>query len=216
MPGMLGMLGMPGMLEQQSADGAPAASCVAAPCQHLRLRAFPLASSPQISSLAFSPDGTTLTTADASGTLIAWDLASSRRLATTSQHRGPIWSLAYSQGEGSLLASGGADHTVRIWNAKPPAAAAGAAGGAAAAAGKRPGSAAAVGPAAAQQQQAGKGPPANGAEGAAAGAAGSSEPYGLLCTWKTKLTPVFGLRFTTRNLLLGSGALTLPQRPPRT
>jgi hypothetical protein len=30
------------------------------------------------------------------------------------------------------------------------------------------------------------------------------------------MTPVFGLRFTSRNLLLGSGALTLPQRtPPR-
>ncbi len=171
-----------------------------------------LVSALQISSLAFSPDGTTLTTADASGTLIAWDLASSRRLATASQHRGPIWSLAYSQGEGSLLASGGADHTVRTWNAKP-AAAAGAAGGAAAA-GKRPGSAGA-GAAAQQQQQAGKGPPGSGGEGgAAAAAAGSSEPYGLLCTWKTKLTPVFGLRFTTRNLLLGSGALTLPQRPP--
>lgn len=173
-----------------------------------------LVSALQISSLAFSPDGTTLTTADASGTLIAWDLASSRRLATASQHRGPIWSLAYSQGEGSLLASGGADHTVRIWNAKPAAAAGAAGGAAAAAAGKRPGSAGA-GAAAQQQQQAGKGPPGSGGEGgAAAAAAGSSEPYGLLCTWKTKLTPVFGLRFTTRNLLLGSGALTLPQRPP--
>lgn len=156
---------------------------------------------PQISSLAFSPDGTSLASADAGGTLVAWDLAASKRLATASQHKGPVWSLAYSQGDGALLASGGADNTVRIWNAKPAAA-----GGAA---GQQPGGTAA-GAAAAQQQGQG----AAGGQQPGGGAAGS-EPYGLLATWRTKMTPVFGLRFTTRNLLLGSGALTLPQRAPR-
>lgn len=156
----------------------------------------------QISSLAFSPDGTSLASADASGNLIAWDLATSKRLATASQHKGPVWSLAYSQGDGALLASGGADNTVRIWNAKPAAA-----GGAA---GRQAGGAA--GGAAAQQQQGQQGAAGGGQPG---GGAASSEPYSLLATWRTKLTPVFGLRFTTRNLLLGSGALTLPPRTPR-
>ncbi|KAL4432555.1 hypothetical protein ABPG77_000492 [Micractinium sp. CCAP 211/92] len=156
----------------------------------------------KISSLAFSPDGTSLASADASGNLIAWDLATSKRLATASQHKGPVWSLAYSQGDGALLASGGADNTVRIWNAKPAAA-----GGAA---GQQAGGAA--GGAAAQQQQGQQGAAGGGQPG---GGAASSEPYSLLATWRTKLTPVFGLHFTTRNLLLGSGALTLPPRPPR-
>jgi transcription initiation factor TFIID subunit 5 len=150
----------------------------------------------QISSMAFSPDGTTLATADASGAVVAWDLATSRRLASASEHRGPVWSLAYSQGEGALLASGGADHCVRLWDAKG----APAGGAAAAAAG---GAQQRRGAAAVQQRQ-------------GAAAVGSNEPYGLLATWRTKMTPVFGLRFTSRNLLLGSGALTLPQRaPPR-
>lgn len=162
----------------------------------------------QISSLAFSPDGTTLASADAGGALIAWDLTSAKRVASTSQHRGPVWSLAYSRGEGSLLASGGADHTVRIWNAKP------AAGGAAGAQqGQQPAAAGAAAPAAAAaaaQQPAQGGQPGKHAagDGSALG-----EPYAPLCTWRTKMTPVFGLRFTTQNLLLGSGALTLPQRP---
>ena len=33
---------------------------------------------------------------------------------------------------------------------------------------------------------------------------------GLLKTYPTKATPVFALQFTQRNLLLGTGALTLP------
>lgn len=33
---------------------------------------------------------------------------------------------------------------------------------------------------------------------------------GLLKTFRTKATPVFALHFTQRNLLLGTGALTLP------
>lgn len=117
--------------------------------------------------------------------------------------------MAYSQGDGALLASGGADHTVRVWDAKAGADAAPAPGKPGA---KRPASAAgAAAGGGAQAAAAGGG----GAAGAGGAGSGSGEPYGLLATWKTKLTPVFGLRFTARNLLLGSGALTLPQRPPK-
>ncbi|KAI3425901.1 hypothetical protein D9Q98_007874 [Chlorella vulgaris] len=153
----------------------------------------------KISAMAFSPDGASMATADASGAVIVWDLATSKRLASTKEHRGPVWSLAYSQGEGALLASGGADNTVRIWNAKPGAGAAAAAGDAQRRAGA---------PAAAQAAAAAAGATAQG--GGAGGSGG--EPYAQLCTWRTKLTPVYGLRFSTRNLLLGSGALTIPAR----
>lgn len=61
-------------------------------------------------------------------------------------------------------------------------------------------------------------PPATAAGGSAAAPAGRpADALAHLRTLRTKATPVFGLRFTTRNLLLGSGALTLyrPPRPPR-
>ncbi|EFN55699.1 hypothetical protein CHLNCDRAFT_133982 [Chlorella variabilis] len=162
----------------------------------------------KISALAFSPDGTTLATADASGTLIVWDLATAKRLTTAHEHRGPVWSLAYSQGEGALLASGGADNTVRLWNAKPAAATVGAAAAGRPAAGAARGAAAAAaaaGGGTAEQQGAAAGSQQE-------GGGGGSEPYAPVVTWRTKLTPVYGLRFTTRNLLLGSGALTIPSR----
>ena len=35
-----------------------------------------------------------------------WDLKDARRFGVTPQHKGPVWSLAYSKGDGSVLASG--------------------------------------------------------------------------------------------------------------
>jgi len=35
-----------------------------------------------------------------------WDLKDARRFGVTPQHKGPVWSLAYSKGDGSILASG--------------------------------------------------------------------------------------------------------------
>ncbi len=111
-----------------------------------------------------------------------------------------------------MLASGGADNTVRIWNAKPSAAAKAAAGkpgtrGAAAAAAE-PAAAAGGSGAVAGEQEGGAGA----TQQAGGSSSSSNEPYAPLVTWRTKLTPVYGLRFTTRNLLLGSGALTIPSR----
>ncbi|KAK9828987.1 hypothetical protein WJX72_003246 [[Myrmecia] bisecta] len=124
-----------------------------------------------VTSLAMSPDGKVLVSGDEDGSMIAWDLAGAKRLATLSGHVGPVWSMAFSQGEGSILASGGADETVRLWStsavAPPTAATAGAAAK----------------------------PPA--------------DTYTSLKTFRTKATPVFAVKFTNRNLLLGSGALTL-------
>lgn len=60
----------------------------------------------QITALAFSPDGQTLASGSEDGALMTWDLKDARRTALTPEHTGPVWSLAYSQGAGSLLASG--------------------------------------------------------------------------------------------------------------
>ena len=84
--------------------------------------------------------------------------------------------------------AGAADCTVQLWDAKGPP----------------------------QQPSAGAAAAAAPAGTAAAGSAATkgSDSLAHLRTLRTKATPVFGLRFTTRNLLLGSGALTL-YRPPR-
>ena len=65
------------------------------------------ASCSQITALAFSPDGQTLLSGSEDGSMAAWDLGSARRLASMHSHRSAVWSLAFSHGAGSVLASGG-------------------------------------------------------------------------------------------------------------
>lgn len=131
-----------------------------------------------ITALDFTPDGKVLAVGSEDGVVTVWDVAGARRLGAAQQHAGPVWALAASRGEGALLASGGADNTVRFWNLQEAVAAGGDAAGKAAA------------PAAEARPPAGV--------------------PGLLKTFQTKATPVFALHFTQRNLLLGTGALTLP------
>lgn len=69
-----------------------------------------------LTALAVAHDGVTLASADANGVISTWDLGSARQVATSSIHSGPVWSLDYSYGSGKLLASGGADCTVRLWS----------------------------------------------------------------------------------------------------
>lgn len=72
-------------------------------------------------SLAFSPDGTTLATAEGSGTWTAhaticlWDFASGKKVRELREHRGPVGCLAFSR-DGKRLVSGSADCTVRVWD----------------------------------------------------------------------------------------------------
>jgi transcription initiation factor TFIID subunit 5 len=44
-----------------------------------------------------------------------WDLGTSKKIATFTGHKKPIWSLDFSA-ESTLLASGSADETVKIWD----------------------------------------------------------------------------------------------------
>lgn len=70
-----------------------------------------------VTALACAPSGRVLATGDDSGTIILWDLGTGRRLKAMRGHsRGGIWSLSWSV-ESSVLVSGGADHTVRVWDA---------------------------------------------------------------------------------------------------
>ncbi len=71
--------------------------------------------------MACSPDGKTLASADDAGAIILWDLASGRRVKRMRGHgKGGIWSVSWSV-ESTVLVSGGADGTVRVWDVAPPA-----------------------------------------------------------------------------------------------
>lgn len=82
---------------------------------HVQLLLTPLASSYatetkhfwlQITALDFTPDGKVLAVGSEDGVVAAWDVAGARRLGSSQQHAGPVWALAASRGDGSLLASG--------------------------------------------------------------------------------------------------------------
>lgn len=74
-----------------------------------------------ITALACSKDGKQLASGDDAGNIILWDLASGRLLKRLRGHgKGGIWSLSYSV-ESTVLVSGGADGTVRVWDVHPSA-----------------------------------------------------------------------------------------------
>eukprot|EP00960_Hanusia_phi_P011518 336300-Hanusia_phi.AAC.1 len=69
-----------------------------------------------ISCLAVSPCGKLLASGSDSGELLVWDIASSKCVFELPGHEGGVLSVEFSSGEGSLLASGGLDCTVRLWD----------------------------------------------------------------------------------------------------
>jgi WD40 repeat protein len=66
--------------------------------------------------ITFSPDGRTVAVGGSDGTIHVHDLFDGHELIKLEGHRGAVRSLAYSR-DGSLLASGGADTTVLLWDA---------------------------------------------------------------------------------------------------
>lgn len=69
-----------------------------------------------ITALACSPNGQTIASADDRGEICAWGIATGRLIKRMRGHgRGGIWSLDWSI-ESSVLVSGGADGTVRVWD----------------------------------------------------------------------------------------------------
>jgi transcription initiation factor TFIID subunit 5 len=73
-----------------------------------------------ITSMECSRNGKILASADDQGCIILWDLAPGRLLKRMRGHgKGGIWSLSWSM-ESTVLVSGGADCTVRVWDVAGP------------------------------------------------------------------------------------------------
>ncbi|KND91956.1 Transcription initiation factor TFIID subunit 5 [Tolypocladium ophioglossoides CBS 100239] len=74
-----------------------------------------------ISALECAPTGAILASADCAGNIFFWDINKGTRIKRSRGHgRGGIWSLGFSV-ESTVLASGGQDGTVRLWDVQSPA-----------------------------------------------------------------------------------------------
>src|SRR2546421_1327787 len=150
-----------------------------------------------ITALCCSPSGKLLASGDDAGWILIWDLGPGRLLKKMRGHgKGGIWSLSFSV-ESTVLTSGGADGTVRVWDVTgPPKDVSTAA--------KLPGEPGKID---------GAGPSAVGQTVSLAGTSGprrrgkdavASEHQ--ISAFPTKNTPVYKVKFTGMNLVLAGGA----------
>lgn len=146
-----------------------------------------------ITSMACSPSGKILASADDAGTIILWDLGPGKLLKRMRGHaKGGIWSVSWSV-ESTVLVSGGADGTVRVWDVALPNDASGQ--------GK------VIGEGGAGQKIDGGGqmPPVSGAGGKKKGKEVVVTPD-QISAFPTKKSPVYKVHFTRMNLALAGGA----------
>lgn len=74
-----------------------------------------------ITALECAPNGKILASADTAGNVIFWDLDTGSMIKRSRGHgKGGVWSLSFSM-ESNVLASGGQDGTVRLWDVETPA-----------------------------------------------------------------------------------------------
>jgi transcription initiation factor TFIID subunit 5 len=162
-----------------------------------------------ISALACSNNGKLLASADDQGYILIWDLAPGRLIKRMRGHgKGGIWSLTWSA-ESTVLVSGGADGTVRVWDVAGPAQEAPTAQGRVVAEGgagiKVDGGG---NPAAASTTQASTSASAPGAGTSAGKKKGKDNVVtpDQISAFPTKKTPVYKVQFSRMNLVVAGGA----------
>jgi WD40 repeat protein/class 3 adenylate cyclase len=69
-----------------------------------------------LTSIAFSPDGSRIAAPSIDGTTKMWDAATGQELLTLQGHSDAVWSVAFNA-DGSQLVTAGADRTVIVWEA---------------------------------------------------------------------------------------------------
>lgn len=75
------------------------------------------ASGSALTKLQVSPDGTTLATAAADGTVTLWDTRLLTKTRELKGHTGPVFGLSYSS-DGALIVTTSRDSTIRLWGAR--------------------------------------------------------------------------------------------------
>lgn len=154
-----------------------------------------------ITALACSKDGKLLASADDHGSIFLWDLAPGRLMKRMRGHgKGGIWSLSWSV-ESTVLVSGGADGTVRVWDITGP--------------GQDPSQGRVVGEGGAGTKIDGANAPGGGAQASSSvGGAGMGKKKGKdvvvtpdqISAFPTKKSPVYKVKFTNMNLIISGGA----------
>ncbi|KAK5699924.1 Transcription initiation factor TFIID subunit 5 [Elasticomyces elasticus] len=143
-----------------------------------------------ITAIACAPSGHTVASADDKGVIILWDLRSGRLVKRMRGHgAGGVWSLDWSV-ESTVLVSGGADNSVRVWDVQPSKETQAKANGENGGPVKLDGTA------------------ANGTTvSKVAKAKGRDQATpDMISDFKTKKSPVYKVRFTQMNLVLAGGA----------
>lgn len=167
-----------------------------------------------VTALACSPNGKILASADENGWICLWDLAVGRLIKNMRGHgKGGVWSLSFSV-ESTVLVSGGADCTVRVWDVHGPAKDIGKGG--VGEGGKVDGIAAGGVGGSSSTSVAASGAVVGTTGGAGGGGAGAGGPkkkgkeQGVsadqISAFPTKKSPVYKVKFTNMNLVVAGGA----------
>merc|ERR1712187_373213 len=69
-----------------------------------------------VTSLAISPDGKSIVAGSEEGKIVTWDLAEAKILGVVNGHRAPIWSITFPENNNKVLASGGGDGKINVWD----------------------------------------------------------------------------------------------------
>lgn len=153
-----------------------------------------------ITALACSRDGKLLASADDHGSIFMWDLGPGRLMKRMRGHgKGGIWSLSWSV-ESTVLVSGGADGTVRVWDVTGPA--------------QDPSQGRVVGEGGAGTKVDGSNAAGSGAQTSSSVGPGMGKKKGKdvvvtpdqISAFPTKKSPVYKVKFTSMNLIVAGGA----------